>query len=157
MDKNTSLSLSLELICLIAWLLKHEKSKLNVLIKRAIKNGLIQELDKLEKRDFLKASEELHMTVLDFLMFLEDSLIENLKTSHLDIKTERTLIPPLKNMEEDALPAQTIQLSIKEAKDQLIQEKQTDPTVSEDVDHVKQVLFEQIIKNWKPSNKELLN
>ncbi len=157
MDRNNSLSLSIELICLLAWILKHEKHKLDGLIKKSIKGGLVQELDKLENQDIAKASEKLYTTVLDFLIYLEDSLALNLHTMQLDIKTEKNLIPALKKIQDESLNPTTIQTSIKQTTNQLYKEKETNPDITKNTDHVTQVLFKQILKNWKPSNKETMN
>ena len=154
---NTSLSLSLELISLLAWLLKNEKHLLNDIVKEAIKNGLIHEINKLEMEDISKVTEQLDSTILDFLVYLEDALADNLKTIPQHSKTEKNITPTLKKIESIGFNPNTLRTSVKKVKAQLSKEKQNNPKASTDTEYAKQVLFEQILKNWKPSNKETLN
>lgn len=154
---NTSLSLSLELICLLSWLLKNEKHLLDDIVKEAIRNGLVHEINKLELEDLSKATEQFDSAILDFLIYLEDSLADNLKAIPYHAKTENTITPTLKKIESIGFNPNTLRTSLKQVKAQITKEKQNNPKISSDTEYAKQVLFEQILKNWKPSNKEILN
>ncbi|MFH1832196.1 MAG: hypothetical protein ABH827_05365 [bacterium] len=154
---NSSLSLSLELICLLSWLLKNEKHMLNDVVKEAIKNGLIHDINKLELEEMSKITEDLDTTILDFLIYLEDSLADNLKTVPYHAKAETDITPTLKKIESIGFNPNTLRTSIKQVKAQIIKEKQHNPKVSTDTEYAKQVLFKQIIKNWKPSSKDTMN
>ena len=154
---NNSLSLSLELICLIAWLLKHDEHKLDDLVKKAIQNGLTEDLNKLNHEDAQKVTEELFSTILDFLIFLEDSLEENLKNMQPEINNEKIIMPALKKIELDGLNPSNIRTCIKKTKDQLNKEKKEKRHDANDADHIKQVLLQQLLKSWKPSNKDTMN
>ena len=153
---NTSLSLSFELIYLMDWLLKNEKKMLNALIKHAIKKGLAHDIKKLDSTDVNDVSEKLYDTILDFLLYFEDSLAKNLDTVQLDTKTEDAILPTLKRIDLDNLGENTVKLSMQETKSQLNDSaEEEEGTVFKN--HADKVLFEQILKNWKPTTKDTLN
>lgn len=149
---NSSLSLSFELIYLIGWLLKNEKRMLNSMIKHAVKNGLAHDLQSINSDDQSKMAEELYNTILDFLVFLEDSLADNLDNLTLDMKTEKVIHPALKKFDQDNIDLHTLKVSLQQTKTELCKknEKENNTTTEE----AKTVLFQHILKNWKPSKNE---
>ena len=154
---NTSLSLSFELIYLMGWLLKNEKKMLNALIKHAIKKGLAQDIKSLNPTDFSQVSDKLYNVILDFLLYLEDSLAKNLDNIQLDTKTEDAILPSVKKIDLENLDLSTIKLSMQQAKSQLNNLEaiaDNDQAFEEDA---KKLLFEQILKNWMPTKNESLN
>lgn len=178
---TTQISLSFELICLINWLLKNETATLNSLVKNAIERGFAEELEKLEAQEqnmamnqSLEQTEEtdnLYNTLLDFLDFLEHSLIKNLETMHVDHKTKDAILPALQKIETDSLDLKTMWLSMQQTKARVSKKTGTkaarnhhnhDHKVVEKpqvtaVQNPTEILFEQLIKNWKPTSKETIN
>ncbi len=155
---NSSLSLSFELIYLMGWLLKNEKKMLNALVKHAIKKGLAQDLKEINPSDLGDMSDKLYNVILDFLVYLEDSLTKNLDNVELDSKTEDAILPAVKKLDYDNLDLKTIRLSMQQAKSQLSNNpdapQENDVTFVEDA---QKLLYEQILKNWAPNNNETLN
>ncbi len=164
---NNNISLSLELICLMSWLLKNEKQGLNTLIKHAVQHGFSEELEKVESLDHAKVSEQLYTTILDFLVLLEKILMKNLETISLDTTTKDAILPALEKIDLDSLDDRTIWLSMQQTKDKLhkhnnhnlkhqnhSEEKTTKQASNE---QAKKILFEQLIKNWKPTKNEPLH
>lgn len=155
---NSSLSLSFELIYLMGWLLKNEKKMLNALVKHAIKKGLAHDLKEMNPSDLGDMSDKLYKVILDFLVYLEDSLAKNLDSVDLDSKTEDAILPAVKKLDYDHLDLKTIRLSMQQAKSQLSNNpdgpQENDVTFVEDA---QKLLYEQILKNWAPNNNETLN
>lgn len=150
---STQISLSFELICLLSWLLKNEQAMLNSLVKHAIEKGFAEEIGKIDEDDYLKVSDQLYDTVIDFLDFLEKTMIKNLETIQVDHKTKDVILPTLQKIEAGSLDFKTIWLSMQQTKarvnkGQAIPENLSNPT---------EILFERLLKNWKPNNKETLN
>ena len=102
------------------WLLKNEKEGLKEIIKNSISKGLAQEIKNLDynidNQDFLNNNDTINDTILDFLYFMEESLLENIKNQN-------------KNSENK-------DLNLKEFNN---------------------VLYSQLIKNWRPNKKEPVN
>ena len=156
---STSLSLSFELICLMGWLLKNEKTTLNALVKQAIKNGLAKDLSEINPEEYAKISGQLYTTILDFLVYLEEALAHNLdstKNSTHEKTTPETIFPPSKKRSGSNVDHSMLKISMKQTKAELEKEMQK-KAASLDPDHAKKLLYEHIIKNWKPSKNELMN
>ncbi len=159
MDRH--LSLSFELIYLMGWLLKHEKGMLNSLIKQALKNGLAQEMEKVQfdtQGGTSDASQELQTIILDFLAFLERSLAKNLDTNH-DAEHHSG---------EQKMEASDIKMRLQRAKQLLAKEfaakKDEEPEKSDKASTKKnsnkdsrEAVFDQILKTWKPNKSDLVN
>ena len=151
---NTSLSLSFELIYLLGWLLKHERTTLDALIKQAVKNGLAVDLNKITTDDQDKMSEQLYGTVLDFLVHLENTLASNLEGVHTDNTTNQILYPALNKFTNNSLDIQTIKLSMQQARERLQNKSATNQPSTDAIEQGKSILFEQLLKNWHPSKNE---
>ncbi len=175
---NSSLSLSFELVYLMKWLLQHEKKMLNALVKHAIKNGFAHDLKKINDHNHTETADQFYTTILDFLVFFEDTLINNLDSITLDQETERSILPAIKKMDNGNFDIQTMRASIQQTKEVLSQtqknhtQKQAqstlEPTGSQSLsqqhtqpepsqEEVKKLLFEHILKNWNPSKNDLAN
>lgn len=154
---NSSLSLSIELIYLMGWLLKNDKSKLNALVKQAMNDGLAYDLQKLNDIIHEDVSEHLHTTVLNFLTYMEEALANNLDQLNIKHDAEEAMLPALTNFEEDGLNYNTLQVSIQRAKADLQKEIESGQATSLNPEHAKQLLFKHILENWTPNNEETLN
>lgn len=165
---SAQISLSFELICLISWLLKNETATLNSLVKNAIERGFAEELEKLEAleqtliSEQTEESDDLYNTLLDFLDYLEHSLFKNLETMHVDHTTKDAILPALQKIETNSLDIKTMWLSMQQTKARVGKKSQAKgarrlqpqvPALQNPTD----ILFEQLIKNWKPNGKEIIN
>lgn len=153
------ISLSFELISLISWIIKNERTLLNNLVKQAVEHGFAEELSTIHDTADPKAvNDHLSHSVLDFLEFLEDCMTRNLETIHVDNKTKDAILPTLQRLEAGNLDVKTVLLSLQQTKaklakttakqQELVQEEKPDATT---------ILFQQLLKNWKPHNKETVN
>ena len=147
------LSLSLELILLLNWFLKHGKDRLRGFIKEALDGELSQSLENISDRDYIKKLDQLHDTVLDFIIFLEDALLDGLDevdsvTRQGIAQRERHKIEPIMQvLESRTLDTRTLLLNVQKAK------KQCDLPEQE----VKQELFKKMLDNWDPTTNEPIN
>lgn len=152
---TTQISLSLELMCLINWLVKNEKTLLNSLVKQAVAHGLIDELQQLDQVDPQHAADELYLTIFDFLDHLEQALIKNLETVQVDIKTKDAILPSLQKIEGSSLDFKTMWQSMQQTKARI--SKKNANSLTPHIKNPKDILFEEILKNWKPNKKETIN
>ena len=153
-----SFSLSLELICLMNWILKHEKSKLRALVKEAINNGFSEELSQIDsyETDDINDLNQLHTTILDFLIYLEDSLLETLEKKVFANNSKENLNTTLQKINPQIVDPQTIWRSMQQTSTKLTKNHPT-TTSNQNEKRAKDVLFSQLLKNWKPANNEPLN
>ena len=144
---STTFSLSLELIYLMNWLLKNEKHKLKKIIDESIKSGLGQEIDQIEDLEEETGDiDYLHNSILDFLFFLEDNLLESLETKDFDFIAKERLKPTLQKINSQKIDLKTLWLSIQQAKIKSTRKKD-----------LKKTLLSQLIKNWSPKDNEPIN
>jgi hypothetical protein len=157
---SASLSLSLELVLLMDWLLKHEKKTIQKLIKKVLKKGLEEEIDlvdtfyqeKLLDMDS-DISQELHNSILDFLISLEDMLIDGLEEKKAF--EEKGFSQSLQKINKQKLDNKTVLLSLKKTNDVI---KKTAKNKSEQRhDKIKNTLFSELLKNWSPTTNEPVN
>jgi len=137
--------------------MQNEKAALNALVKQAVKNGFIDELEQLENPEQIASQEFLYTTVFEFLLHLEKNLIKHLETIQANTQ-EELLFPALQRMDAANLDARTMWLSMHQAKNVLTKTKTVLPATSDtSANQAATVLFERIIKNWKPDQNEPLN
>lgn len=156
---SSSFSLSLELVLLMSWLLKNEKETLDKLIKKALKGGLEKEIDLIDtftQQELLEMdsdfSQELHNSILDFLMYLEDMLLDGLDAKEHD-SDKKELSPALQKISKQKIDSKTVLLSLKHTNNQMSQAKKDKNSTK----NVNELLFSEILKNWIPKTNEPIN
>lgn len=150
MSKN--FSLSFELIYLMAWILKNEKAKLHGLIEEIVKKGFATEISQMVNYpQDPKTVEKLHLTILDFLIFMEDSLLESLDKKDFNLKIQVGLKPTLEKINTQNIDAKTIWRSTQQTKSLINKDENKTP------EDLKKILLNQLLQNWNPKDKEPLN
>ncbi len=155
----TNFSLSLELVLLMNWLLKHEKRKVKNLVENALERGFYDELDNIEQyeQEDLDNITELHMAILDFLLFMEDSLLECLEKKDMKNGSQEKLKPTLQKINKQNIDLQTVWLSAQQAQTKIRRKSRKEKDKKQNKEEMKNILFSQLIKNWKPKNNDPLN
>lgn len=151
---NANISLSFELILLLNWLVKNEKAQLNNLIKGALEKGFIQEIEALSSHDSPQLADQFYASILEFLVFFEQSLLNNLEAMDIDEATTNAVLPLIKKMDFENLDAKTLWLSMQQIKGKMSKAR-IQP--AQGVEQINNLLFERLLKNWKPNKKILLN
>ena len=168
---NSQIALSFELVSLINWIVRNEKSLLNNLVKHAIEHGFGEELSKINVSAPQPLNDQMVHSLLDFLEFLEESMLKNFETINVDHKTKDAILPTLQKLESTSLDFKTIWTSLQQTKARInkhhtkssLMKSSTDSEAALLVNqennetNVTTILFEQLLKNWKPNNKETLN
>jgi len=155
-------SLSLELICLLSWLVKHDKSTLHKLVKHAVENGFAEELERMENVDHGKIADQMYSTVFDFLDFLEESLADNLEDVQMDSLENEGVIPMLQRLEADNIDFKTLWLSMQQTKNAINAHRADhgSPAIEQTIvkkESPSDILGRQLLKNWKPDNTDIVN
>ncbi len=151
---NSNISLSFELVLLLNWLLKHKKAQLNDLIKDALENGFMQEIAIVSPSDHSQLTNQFYNSILEFLLFFEQSLLKNLAAINADEATNSVILPLVKKIDFDNLDAKTLWLSMQQTKKKISTNKADHNYQPEKINDL---LFEQLLKNWKPNKKNPLN
>ena len=165
---TTQISLSFELICLISWLLKNDKAMINTLVKHALDNGFVEEIAKIDAENHGEVAENMYSNLVTFLEYLEKTLLKNLENVQFDHKTKDAIFPTLQKLETDNLDFKTMWLSMQQTKARVSRANPkvttliNNPSARQRNDHIVSadaagILFEELLKHWKPNNKETVN
>ena len=151
------LTLSFELICFLDWLTKNRDKNLCKLVKEAIDDGLFRDLQILSDEDSLSITQKLHAIVIDFVVFLEDVLLESLEDAFPKLHHMEKIKSVLPLVDNEKLDDTFLWLSVQQAKwgkpigkKSVAQDDQDDPEVAQE-------FFKQILKNWKPASNQPIN
>ncbi len=154
----SSLLLSFELIYLIEWLLKHEKSRLKLFINHAVKNGLGERLQNADLSEDITTNEELHNTILDFIEYIESTIHDSLKEKGAaSSEIREDLASSLKHINLANVDPSTIWISVKQAETTISRKLRQNTKENTKSPKTKEVLLEKILKNWTPPKKECVN
>ncbi len=152
---ETNLSLSFELICLMEWLLKHEKNMLNGLIKQAIKGGLAADLKHPRTDDGVEVIEQLYRIMIDFLSYLERALADNLDRVESTEKGQKSVLNLLRYLDRECIDDRTVRTSVQEASKQL---DELCASKDDSNDYMARRLFcKVLLKEWNPKSTEELH
>ncbi|HBS48514.1 TPA: hypothetical protein DEO28_01270 [Candidatus Dependentiae bacterium] len=150
---SSSLLLSFELIYLIDWLLNNERTKVKLLIKNAVDKGLGNELRGMDPKIAAIRNDELQLSFLDFLDFLEDTLNETLKTDlQKNLNLKENISSELKKLNISNVDSKTLWVSINQAELEVL--KKLNKGLEDKVDS-KEILLEKILKNWHPTKDQI--
>lgn len=147
MITNNQLTISYELLYLMQWLLENEPERLKKLIVQALHKGLKEEMQKAVKNKTLTTNEELQYSVVDFLTLLESLLQEAINEQTLKNIAEKKLMPALDHIDGKECDSSMVQSSIEKASSRLETHPQENP---------QELLFKELLKNWKPDKKTAL-
>lgn len=151
---SANVSLSFELILLLDWLLKHDKEQLNNLVKHALENGFMQEIEKVTPESYPHLSDQFYNSILEFLLFFEQALLQNLVAINVDEATNNAILPLIKKIDFEHLDVKTLWLSMQQTKEKISKSKNDQAQQPEQINNL---LFEQLLKNWKPGKKIPMN
>ena len=152
---SSNFTLSLELIYLLDWLLKHEQNRLRAIIKRAVQMGLMQKISgahSLKIEDSL-ATEDLQHSFVEFMNFLEETLAKTLNTLHEGRQLQFDLATLYKELNIDNVDGHTALAILQEAQHELAHCAKNEDAASSS--ELKKALLTKVLKNWKPQRHDL--
>ncbi|MCF7900386.1 hypothetical protein K9K77_02655 [Candidatus Babeliales bacterium] len=148
-DESNQLSLSYELLYLIQWFIEQEPEKFKPLIESALNNGLKHELQKINNHSVDPSmAHEMQYNVIDFLGLLESQLHEALNEQIMKRVVERKLMPAIDHIDTTECDTATVQFSVEKATSKLDRAPK---------ENAQEVLFQELLKCWKPSKKTASN
>lgn len=138
-------SMSHELIAFLRWLTEHHPKELQELAKKALNSGVMAEMQAgVDTMD----DEETHATIIDFFTTLELSLHDAFE-EYAHSKAQQTqLQQTLDQIDGSLCDANTVQSSLEVA---------TTNTVLNPEKSAKELLFSELLKQWRPNNSQLMN
>ncbi len=148
-DESNQLNLSYELLYLIQWFIEEEPEKLKPLIASALKNGLTKELRNIHNNTVDPSmANEMQYNIIDFLGLLENQLHEVLNEQTMKRVVEKKLMPAIDHIDTTECDTETVLFSVEKATSKLDREPKA---------NAQELLFQELLKCWKPSKKTLSN
>ena len=148
-DTDEQFAISYELICLLKWILDHDTNKLKKIVTKSLSSGLKEKLrDKNYFSNEENVLEDIHQTILEFFVIMEDILLEALSEEAIKTALEQDLIPDIEKIDSTECDDATVMFSV---------EKATSKIKKNSNDNPKNLLFEELLKRWKPSKKNIVN
>ncbi len=147
-DNSSQFVLSFELLTLLAWLIEHDADKLQKIVDKALGSGLKQKLrrsDELEQ-DNEGMADQARYNIVEFFGLLETLLSTALSKDTIKCAAEQNLLSTIDQIDSTACDIETLRGSI---------EKTTTKLQSQPSANPQQVLFEEILRSWKPGKKHV--
>ena len=152
---TSHLTVSLELIAFMRWLLKNRKSLLNALVDQALNDTLYAEMEELAEQSPDLSSEELHRIVNGFLSHIEEQLGEHMldgEQPHEHRVQPSTLLNSLSSFTQNQLQ------SFDQAAVHTSMQQTATVLQQQTGDHSEQVkkhlLLRNLLDNWSPDKED---
>lgn len=154
-DNNNSqnqFTISYELLCLLRWLSQHDMDKLKKLVSRALDNGLKEDIKKIEAYSKVNSEsemlDEVHHSILEFFTVMESLLLVALHEDTAKKAIKQNLMPAIDHIDANACDEETVRFSV---------EKATTKAEQKPDQNAQELLFEELLKRWKPSKKQIMH
>ena len=143
--------ISYELICLLKWLLEHDENhtKLKKIVSKALSSGLkdtIKQKTAMPSDEYF--AEDIQATIIDFLGVLEAILLEATSEQTMKNAIENKLMPTIEKIDSALCDDATLRFSLEKATSKIEKNPNENPN---------DLLFQELLKRWKPNKKNLLN
>lgn len=153
-DNNNAnqFTISYELLCLLRWLSQYDTDKLKKLVSKALDNGLKEEIKKIEAYSKVNTEsamlEEVHHSILEFFTLMESLLLVALNEDTAKKAIKQNLMPAIDHIDATACDQETVRFSV---------EKATTKAEQKPDQNAQQLLFEELLKRWKPTKKQIMH
>lgn len=146
---NAQFVLSYELLALLRWLADHDADKIKKIIAKALASGLKDEVNRArEGRNEEETLEEIQHGIIDFFGLLEVLLHETINEHAVQKAMQKNLMPSIDQIDSTYCDNATVRTSIEKATAKIEHNPKENP---------KELLFKELLKRWKPANKNILN
>ena len=144
-DSNTQFALSYELLHLLKWLGQHDVEKLRKMIAKAVSHGLHDQIQRTQSAISQNGLEDMHHSIIDFFDVL-DTLLSDAIGNHVEVKArQKNLLPTIDQFDSSLLDHDTVRSSVEKTTKKLDSHPHMNP---------KEQLCKELLKKWKPLNKQ---
>ncbi|MCK5632490.1 hypothetical protein KAH94_01975 [bacterium] len=140
--------LSYELICLLQWLMENDSEKIKKIITQAFSAGLKEDLLKNKPMNNAATLDDIQESIIDFFGMLESLLAESANEHAVKKALEKNLMPAIDQIDSTVCDNATVRHSVEKATLTLDKHPQENP---------KELLFKELLRRWKPKNKNVIN
>lgn len=146
---NSQFVLSFELLCLLRWFVEFEGEKFKKLIGKAMQAGLKDELRSIQKAHIDESMmEDVQHSIIEFFNMLEVLTADAITEQAMHTALQKNLMPTIDQIDSNICDDATLRSSLEKATSKIEMHPNENP---------KELLFKELLKRWKPSNKNILN
>ena len=127
--------------------MEHGSPELKQLVGKALAAGLRERMHYADAEVHM-AEEEMQDAIVDFFSILEGLLIETVNEQAMLKAHEKNLVPALEHIDSTICDTATVRSSLEKATNKM--SKNPDA-------NAQQLLFEELLKRWKPNKKATMN
>lgn len=138
--------ISYELICLLQWIIEHESEQLKQLVQRAMQSGLQETIHADDSQE--PVLEDIQAIIIDFFELCETLIAEVEHEQSVKKVIAKNLMPTIDQIDSQQCDDDTLRSSI----DSITMELDQTPQKS-----AREVLYKEILKQWKPNKKAAIN
>lgn len=141
--------LSYELLLLLRWLIDHDEEKIKKMVTKAYRTGFYRELDKVDfSMKDQQQTEEMHESVIEFFSMLESLLVSTIHEGVRAKAQQQNLMPAIDKIDLNECDNETVQDCLEKATMKIEHNPSANP---------KELLFEELLRRWKPHNRNIVN
>jgi hypothetical protein len=145
---NTQFVLSYELLALLRWLVDHDSDKFKKIIGKALRSGLQETLHKLDHTEDADVLNDIQHSITEFLHMLETILLESIRDQVKEKARQQKLLPTVDQIDTNQCDDSTVHSSLEKATSSLMENPDA---------NAKELLFKELLKRWKPIDKNIKN
>jgi hypothetical protein len=144
---GTQLTISHEVLTLLRWLMENHAEELTKITRRALQHGLHDKIHA-GQAERLPQPEEAYENVAHFFGMIEEILIKALDEHVTYRKHENKLQPIINHIDATYCDSSTVQLSVEKTATKIAQHTECNP---------RDILFKEILRQWRPRKSSLIN
>jgi hypothetical protein len=148
-NENTQFVLSYELLCLLRWIVDNDAEKLKKIIAKAYAAGLKYDVQRI--RDGWNeehSMEDIQQGIVEFFGLMEVLLQEVINEQAVHKAVQKNLMPTLDQIDTAVCDDATMRTTL---------EKATAKIEHNPAENPRELLFKELLKQWKPHDKDVLN
>lgn len=143
---NNQFVISYELLHLLEWIVEHGSQELKQLVGKALAAGLRERMHHADSE--VHVAEEMQDSIVDFFGLLEELMIETINERAILKAHEKNLMPALDHIDSTVCDTATVRSSLEKATTKMSKNPNA---------NAQQLLFEELLKRWKPNKKATMN
>lgn len=139
-------TVSFELLTLLQWLAAHEEPMLKKIINHALHSGLNQHLHNKTELSQQALTETIQYSIVEFFALLETLLLEALDEQTVHNAIEHKLMPAIDRIDISTCDNDTIRMSVEKTTAHLSKDQRV---------NAQEMLFKELLKQWRPTKKAI--
>lgn len=148
-NDNAQFVLSYELLCLLRWLVDNDAEKLKKIIAKDYAAGLKYDLERMrEGWNEEQTMEDIQHGIVEFFGLMEALLQEVISEQAVQRAVQKNLMPTIDRIDSAICDDETVRSTLEKATSKIEHNPGENP---------KELLFKELLKQWKPHDKNVLN